>query len=349
MTTPSYTPGKISDDWNDIIDRDGKVHYFGIEVVSPILTADTKDFDEAKKVADILRTQLRSSMNRICGLHVHIGNGSKGFDLDTLKNVIAIWWTFDREILRLHPKFRKSLSGGEYCRSTCIATLGHYPSPGVLHDKLEEFYTAKTAFELNCMLGYRGRYAAYNFDNLSRFVSATDEDKAKRGGYSETIEFRQHEATLHGDRAKYWAMFCVDLVERAMRTPTEEMKAFLVARMDMQKRGKGMRFWELCEHLGLHAVAGEYKKSVFEKESLKKAKMHVKNAEQDFQAVDLALGMKGLWSQEDNELRTARNEMFAAKRSYEFQAESYYSKGGAVPDTIISYSSDTESEYSPEI
>ena len=206
-------PGKISDDWDDVIDRDGKFHYFGIEVVSPILSADANGFDEAKKVADLLRTQLRSSVNRSCGLHVHVGDGSKGFDLSTLKNVIAILWTFDREILRLHPKFRRSLSGSEYCRSICIATLGRYPSHGALRDKLEEFYTAKTAFELNCMLGHRGRYAAYNFDNLSHFVSATDDDKAKRGGYSETIEFRQHEATLRGDRAKYWAMFCVGLVE----------------------------------------------------------------------------------------------------------------------------------------
>lgn len=341
--------GKISDDWNDIIDRDSKFHYFGIEVVSSILPADTKGFDEAKKVADILRAQLRSSVNRSCGLHVHVGNGSKGFSLDTLKNVIAILWVFDREILRLHPKFRRSLSGSEYCRSICIATLGRYPSSGALMDKLKEFYTAKTAFELNCMLGHRGRYAAYNFDNLCRFVSATDEDKVKRGGYSETIEFRQHEATLHGDRAKYWAMFCVGLVEWAMCTDPEEVKAFLVAEMEMQKSGKDMHFWELCEHLGLHAAADGFKKFILEKESLKNAQRRVKKAEQNFQAVDLALGMEGLWSQENNELRSASNEVFAAKCGYDFEAENYYSKGGTFPDTIIDYSSNTESEYSPEI
>lgn len=120
--------------------------------------------------------------------------------------------------------------------SICIATLGRYPSHGALRGKLEEFYTAKTAFELNCMLGHSGRYAAYDFDNLSRFLSATDEDKARRRWYSETFEFSQHEATLHGNRAKYWAMFCVGLVEWAMRTPIEEMKTFLVAEMEMQKR-----------------------------------------------------------------------------------------------------------------
>lgn len=97
------------------------------------------------------------------------------------------------------------------------------------------------------MLGHLGLYAAYNFDDISLFVSATDEEKAKNGGYSETIDFRQHEATLHGDKAKCWAMFCVDLMRWAMRTDLEDMKAFLVMEMDLLQRKKGVHFWEPCE------------------------------------------------------------------------------------------------------
>lgn len=45
--------------------------------------------------------------------------------------------------------------------------------------------------------------------------------------------------------------------------------------------------------------------------------------------------MKGFWSQENNELRKARNAAFVAKRGYDFQTENYYFKGGTVPGTII--------------
>lgn len=79
------------------------IQWKGVEIISKILTAGEEAFQEVGKMANILSKTFRTEVNRSCGLHIHVGNGDAGFDLETLES-LAEAWVFDRKIIVLHPR-----------------------------------------------------------------------------------------------------------------------------------------------------------------------------------------------------------------------------------------------------
>lgn len=88
--------------------------------------------------------------------------------------------------------------------------------------------------------------------------------KAEKGGYHETIEFRQHGGTLKGDRAKHWAKFCMALGDAYYH---DRHESSLLSEHAQQQKGKGMATWELANFLGLNDVADAFEEFVLEKEA----------------------------------------------------------------------------------
>lgn len=162
-------------------------------------------------------------------------------------------------------------------------------------EKLEELYEAKTLDKLGLILP-SSKYVVYNFTNLSWSPKNTPPSwwtkcAAKDEQYSyavtpkactETIEFRQHEGTLHADRIANRTRFCVRIVEWAKETSREDMKAFLFPELDYQQTGHGMKLWEFVESkLGLPDVAQTWKTFIVEKNQLRALRGNMKQREQD--------------------------------------------------------------------
>jgi len=57
------------------------------------------------------RQERRVAVNDSCSLHVHIGNGTAGFELQTVKNLLSICTAFERVMDSMHAKSRIGCSG----------------------------------------------------------------------------------------------------------------------------------------------------------------------------------------------------------------------------------------------
>lgn len=51
------------------------------------------------------------SCNQSRGVHVHVGNGLKGFTFEAVQNLLATKWTFEPQFETIHPQHRRENSG----------------------------------------------------------------------------------------------------------------------------------------------------------------------------------------------------------------------------------------------
>ncbi|KAL9067726.1 MAG: hypothetical protein Q9161_006718 [Pseudevernia consocians] len=163
--------------------RDGDYFdYSAIELRSPALPYTTASLSHVKEVFHLLFTTFDIVVNESCGLHVHVGNELKGFPLQTLKNFCILTTTFERELQSLHPPSRID---NRHSRSSGAIFMGI--SPWDVEKIIKSTHNEDgLIFRVqNKQKGY-----AYNLLNL--------------GGGKETIEFRQHEATVNVDDIVKW-------------------------------------------------------------------------------------------------------------------------------------------------
>ena len=174
--------------------RDGDYFdYSAIELRSPALPYTTASLSHVKEVFHLLFTTFDIVVNESCGLHVHVGNELKGFPLQTLKNFCILTTTFERELQSLHPPSRID---NRHSRSSGAIFMGI--SPWDVEKIIKSTHNEDgLIFRVqNKQKGY-----AYNLLNL--------------GGGKETIEFRQHEATVNVDDIVKWVELTCSLVEKA--------------------------------------------------------------------------------------------------------------------------------------
>ena len=181
---------------------------------------------------------------------------------------------------------------------------------------------------------------------MSCFVNLTDEKVRK----PETIESREHVATLKGDRAQHWAKFCLLIVESAMANSADKMKTMLLGKYNHQLLGNGTPIWDIVENLGLGDTAKFLRDFVAEKERLRAIK---KRMRLDFMypvaMTELSTSLRAHQPDADKKLQDAQRRLEEAEEDYNDIAEDFYQEGANRPDDIIDYDSDRESAYSEEI
>lgn len=83
------------------------------------------------------------------------------------------------------------------------------------------------------------RYGAYNLSGLCRPNGL------------KTVEFRQHEGTLDGERVVLWAAFCVALIELAGRVDVRNLRTYLCREITAEEgTGKVRSIADVCHVLG---------------------------------------------------------------------------------------------------
>ena len=75
-----------------------------IEEITAVLRHLSRSFGPSAEVDE--RRSWRLFTNATCGLHVHIGNESRGIPLQTVKNALGIYIAFERELDTLHAIYR---------------------------------------------------------------------------------------------------------------------------------------------------------------------------------------------------------------------------------------------------
>ncbi|KAI2629586.1 putative amidoligase enzyme-domain-containing protein [Hypoxylon sp. NC1633] len=85
-----------------------------VEIRSPAMWATEQAFEEIRYVVNVLTSNLRVIINPTCGFHVHVGNGRKFFQPQTIKRLGSFLWAADPMLSRIHPPWRRVF---EYCPS----------------------------------------------------------------------------------------------------------------------------------------------------------------------------------------------------------------------------------------
>ena len=159
----------------------------GLEVVSPVLQGDS-GYRDLMLVLDAVNNT-GASINRTCGLHVHVGVSDWG--IKQFRNLYKRYSKFETAIDSVLPASRR-LSNNGYCNSTVMAfgqTLGQ---------AFEKINSCKTARELSNQIGTR-----YTKLNIQSFW--------KHG----TVEFRHHSGSTENEKISNWLKVCLSMVQAA--------------------------------------------------------------------------------------------------------------------------------------
>ncbi|MCJ1469608.1 hypothetical protein MMC07_008243 [Pseudocyphellaria aurata] len=204
----------------------------GIELKSPALDYSPSALQQVMDVVKLLVSELNPYVNKTCGLHVHVGNESRGFTVRTLKTFASLITAFEQQLNSLHPLdrhengFAKPLHWA-FCKDTSPrdkmliideletvddlicrfhpvydASSGEYVAAASRHlgwsnDACSTEYASEASPDYDWS---NDRNMAFNFFNLR-----SDEPL-------NTIEFRQHQGTLDPDQIANWVRLTCTLV-----------------------------------------------------------------------------------------------------------------------------------------
>ena len=163
-----------------IIEQNGE---YGFELVSPPLRG-AHGLEEIKKVCKALN-EAGCKVNRSCGLHVH--HDASDYDVEAFKNLYAIYIRYEAAIDELVSESRRGQRNA-YCHSLGGEIgLARIRSVQQMDQLLYEVYPSRY-MKLNCQ-----SYVVHG-----------------------TIEFRQHQGTMDGEKIANWVVLTQMMVERAV-------------------------------------------------------------------------------------------------------------------------------------
>lgn len=151
--------------------------YDSIECVSPILKG-RKGFADLKNAVRTLNLA-GASVNRSCGLHVHVG--AKNMTDKQYANIFVNYAMIERVVdAFMAPSRRNSVNS--YCKS--------------VDDRFDRLVRCNSKSDVASAL-YYDRYYKVNPMSYERH---------------KTVEFRQHQGTTNAEKIEMWVNFCVKLV-----------------------------------------------------------------------------------------------------------------------------------------
>jgi hypothetical protein len=187
---------QVNANWKIVTDGSLGDFQRGIEVVSPILSG-AAGIDEAEKVIKALQ-DFGCSVNKKCGLHVHLGAGNPAFrtqgeniPLGFMKRFAKMYAIFEPVIDSLVPPSRRA-SANAFCRSITSASLPRLTSAATLDDVI---YAVTDSHH-----GDGRRYHKVNFVAFARY---------------KTVEVRHHSGTLDSNKVKHWIVLCLRMAAAA--------------------------------------------------------------------------------------------------------------------------------------
>jgi putative amidoligase enzyme len=192
----SYDAGyshAVSNKWKLVSDASVSGTGIGMELVSPILRGEP-GLAKLKLACDVL-VRLDCTVNRTCGLHVHVG--AREMSIRAMRRLAILYSDFEGVLDSVMPASRRA-NNNTYLQS--------------LRDMNKGMIDRAT----------QPREIALQINNGSRYAKLNFTAHWKHG----TVEFRHHAGTVAYDKARNWVLTCLRLVATAER---EENVAVAIA------------------------------------------------------------------------------------------------------------------------
>ncbi|ESZ93267.1 hypothetical protein SBOR_6367 [Sclerotinia borealis F-4128] len=213
--------------------------YWPVEIQSPAYIYNEENIQKVRDVLQSIDKVYRTHCDSSASIHIHIGNGQKGFDLRTIRNFMAFVWTFEEQIATIHPPhymtdqaFSKPVSThsllaftSQVARSEIELTedrenqLKDHDKNYVI-DSIMKIESIDDAVELlsnpELKTNRLAERLTYSICNLE-----SGREKVKK-----TIEFRQHQSTLDDEEVYHWITVCRSLVYMTSVVDEEDLIEF---------------------------------------------------------------------------------------------------------------------------
>lgn len=207
--------------------------WYAIELISPPLYFSQEAIQEVLFVISLLTNKYRLCVTERTDLHVHVGNGQKGFTAETIQNLAATYWTFEAQIEQIHPPWMiDNVIALSFNRSSTLAKR-NFLEPEHRNKSWGLDWLLRSE---NCNIASLHR-AAIIFEppedpNDPDYHFHTDRGALNLAGVSEitnkkTVEFRQHTCTLDKVAVARWICVCVGLLEFASTVEKGTLEPFL--------------------------------------------------------------------------------------------------------------------------
>ena len=188
---------QVSQQWKVVTDASVTVAGLGGELVSPILTGAT-GFAALEEVVSILNSVPNISVDRRCGLHVHVS--WDGMTVAQVQTIVSRFTKYEDWFDSIQPASRRA-------NRFCKAVKDHPQLPRTLACN-----TRSRVADLGVIAS--DRYVKLNLQSLSRYG---------------TIEFRQHSATTDPVKVLNWVRFLEQFIDASLN-------ASISASLDYKRR-----------------------------------------------------------------------------------------------------------------
>lgn len=203
----------------DYTDAEG-YSYRGVEVKSPALPFNEASLKQIEAMCKLLTDTYRLESGIDTGLHIHLGHEKCGFEFQNIQKLMIFLYTFEPQLSSLHPPHRLEHDYGNSPRTRSMfsanfqAKYGRAPSA---RDFATEVYSCREATETR----NRHKLISKTFKDLSGHKDGNynfsevrfSYDPFRFRDYKQTIEFRQHEGTLDGEKIGHWIHVIIAIVQ----------------------------------------------------------------------------------------------------------------------------------------
>ena len=191
-------------------DEHRRLEYCSVEVKSCVLPFTADSLLAVERAVQTIVRNHPVYVNKSCGLHVHVGNQTLGFPIQTVKTFATLVTCFEKQLNQFHPDHRLV---NDFCPLETTAFKPRDRDPwrmAVIIDEIKTLEDVITRFGMHRdepeILNHNW---CYNFNNLLY-------RKDRR-----TIEFRQHQGTLDSAAIIRWVQFACISVSVAHKVPKE--------------------------------------------------------------------------------------------------------------------------------
>jgi hypothetical protein len=259
MMTTQFTP----DPQFFYTQYDGSIHGRGIAVELTTKPFDHTDLDVIlSKIKDM---KPRLTVNRSCGLHVHVDMGidcHSDLMKRTIINITKLIYNNQTVINKLLPRHRRNAG---WCRNWT-------------YREIEGIIKKRTILKT-----YEGIYRGHRKTDIKGQIHNTIHKRPKQGRYHEwrksnhdryhtinllplldigTVEFRMYHATLDERQLRFYIGMTVAIVQKAIRT--QKVRIFRKQKMDNNHRNELKRLWEFLRSID-YLDQFKYAKKLYEK------------------------------------------------------------------------------------
>ena len=203
------------------------MRYCNVEVVSPILPLTDKGLEQVAIAVRTLQKQ-RILIPKSAGLHVHVGNGTRGFSLPLLQNLAVLTSCFEEQWNQAHPYDRLFNSHCRLPRESFRAEdrdrrsmAGIFYGLTSIEDLIDKVHLPREKYGLSPRPDYYlERSRVVNYLNLKENIG---------GRIKRTVEFRQHAGTVDEFEILRWIATVGASVQAANDLPAEAFWAAIEA------------------------------------------------------------------------------------------------------------------------